>query len=150
MFGAALLKGRRPALVMACTDLPDVNAMVSRQAERSGLWVNRVDDPGESSVHVPSVLRIGSLTLAIFSGGAAPVFVKHLRKRLEKFLGPSIAREVRLLSEFRGMLQSRVDSPARRKRILTRLLADGVPALIASRSAKDRRKALSRLIEERT
>ena len=41
-------------LVLACTDRPDVNAMVAADAERSRLWCVRADDAGESAALVPA------------------------------------------------------------------------------------------------
>lgn len=60
-------------LVIAATDDEAVNAEVAREAEARRLLVNVVDDAERSRFHVPARLRRGALTVAISSGGKAPV-----------------------------------------------------------------------------
>lgn len=139
----------RPALIFVCTDSADINGQVQRDAERAGIWVNRADNPSESSVHIPSVARFGRLTLAIFSGGRGPVYVKYVRKRLEKILGSTVATELNLLTEFRQALRGRVQAEFRRKRILTRLVEDGTLEKMARLPARRRREMLMACLEDR-
>lgn len=142
--------GRRPVAVFACTDSAKINGRIAREADAAGIWVNRADCPDGSTAHVPSIARLGPLTLAIFSGGRAPVFVKYVRQRLERLLGPHVSAELNLLAEFRRRLRDRVDSAARRKRILTRLVQDGALERMARQPAGRRRALLNKELEART
>lgn len=144
-----LTYGRRPVAVFACTDSETVNARVAREAGAAGIWVNRADSPNGSTVHVPSIARLGPLTLAIFSGGRAPVFVKYVRQRLERMLGPHVAVELNLLAEFRRRLRDRVGSAGRRKRILTRLVQDGAIERMSRLNARRRKSVLNKELEDR-
>src|SRR3990167_5856914 len=134
-----------PALVFACTDDPVINKRIERWAAARGLWVNRADTP-KSALHVPAVAQLGGgLQVAIFSGGQSPGYVKYLRKRLERAIGSSVPEELRMLAHLRTLLKKTVDSPARRKRILTRLIETGALARLARRSPRDRKAALKKL-----
>lgn len=149
-FGPEVISKVKPVMVFACTDSSDVNSLVAKKAMSAGIWLNQADSPASSTVHIPSVAKLGPILLAIFSGGEAPVFVKYIRRRLERLLGPHLGVELRLLSEFRRLLKNRVNGAARRKRILTRLVEDGSLEILARRDARERRKALLKLILERT
>ncbi len=142
-------KSVRPVLAFACTDSPETNRRVVRDAATSGTWINSVDSPDESSIHIPATARIGGVTLAIFSGGLAPVFVTYLRKRIEQVLGPKIRNELHLLVWFRRHLREKVSSPSRRKRILTRLVEDGTLDRLAALPPRHRRPAMMRCLEDR-
>ena len=150
-FAAGLISRLKPVLVFACTDSEQVNGEISRMASCRGIWVNRSDRPAESPVHFPAIARLGpNLCMAVFSGGRAPVYVKHLRKRIEKILGPRVSTELKLIDEFRRRLRARVEGSARRKRILTRLVEDGTVERVARQPAARRGPALRRLLEKRT
>ena len=138
-----------PVMVFACTDRPRVNEIVAKSSAAKRIWVNRADSPAQSGVHIPSVARLGRLTLAIFSGGRSPAFVKYVRRRLERALGSRVSAELDILAEFRRELKVRVASVSRRKRILTRLIEDGTLKRIAARPARSRPALIRKFLEGR-
>ena len=77
----------RPALVVAATDDPDLNAVVADAAREAGALVNRADRSGSDrdveSVVVPATVEDGSVSVAISTGGASPALTKHLREQVE-------------------------------------------------------------------
>lgn len=68
-------------LAIAATDGREVNRAVAEEGAARRLWVNVVDDTELTRVQVPAVVRHGPLTVAISSGGAAPVLARQLRAR---------------------------------------------------------------------
>ena len=146
-FGPADKIAGRPAVIFACTSSESVNRRLGRLAASAGIWINRADSPNDSDVHVPSVARFGGLTIAIFSGGLGPAFVKYLRKRLERELGSYVASELRLLGNLRRRLKKHIPSANRRKRILTQLLKDGSIERLARRPAREREMSLRSALE---
>lgn len=141
--------GSGGGLVFVCTDSDETNSRIAREAEEAGLWVNRADCPEGSTAHLPAIAQLGHLTVAIFSGGRSPAYVKYLRKRIEKILGPTVGVELGLLAEIRKTLQEKVPSQARRKRILTRLIEDRSLETIAGEPKRRREAALRERLEDR-
>ena len=78
-------------LVIAATNDPAVNAAVHADAEASGVWVNAADDPDHCSVVLPAVLRRGSVTIAVSTGGDSPALAVWLRDRIADIVGPDFA-----------------------------------------------------------
>ncbi len=69
-------------LVVAGTDVPEVNRAVFAGAERRGILVNAVDDPPYCDYYFPSIVKRGDLQIAISTAGESPAFAQQLRKEL--------------------------------------------------------------------
>jgi len=75
-----------PALVVAATDDPAVNAAIEAAAAERGVLVNRADESGTrrpGSVVVPATVRDDPVVVAVATGGQSPALSRHLRERLE-------------------------------------------------------------------
>ena len=72
-------------LVLACTDVPKVNAAVHAAASGRGLWCLRADDAAVSDAWVPAVHRTGDTVVAVSAGGA-PARARALRDRIAALL----------------------------------------------------------------
>ena len=83
-------------LVVACTDDPAVNALVSAGAERRRLLCVRADDADAGTARVPAVLRRGEVTVAV-NGGDDPRRARALRDAIAVGLdaGSLVSRPVR-------------------------------------------------------
>jgi siroheme synthase-like protein len=73
-------------LVVTATDDRAVNAAVSAEARRRGIWVNSADDPANCTFTLPAVARDGAVTVAVSTGGASPALASHLRAEIERWL----------------------------------------------------------------
>ncbi|MCA1692448.1 MAG: bifunctional precorrin-2 dehydrogenase/sirohydrochlorin ferrochelatase [Acidimicrobiales bacterium] len=98
------LEGRR--LVIAATDDRRINEAVYRDAEAAGVWVNGADDPDHCSFTLPSVVRRGSLMIAVSTGGRSPALARWLRERLERDIGPEYEVLLDLLAAERASLKA--------------------------------------------
>ena len=74
-------------LVITATNEAAVNAVVSADATRRGIWVNSADDPANCTFTLPAVARDGDVTVAVATGGASPALSSHLRGEIEAWLG---------------------------------------------------------------
>jgi len=74
-------------LVITATDEAAVNAAVSADATRRGIWVNSADDPANCTFTLPAVAHDGEVTVAVATGGASPALASHLRGEIEAWLG---------------------------------------------------------------
>ena len=71
------------AWLVVAAATPEVNRAVRAAAEERHLFVNAVDDPEAASAYAAAVVRRGSMTLAVSTGGGAPALAGLLREALE-------------------------------------------------------------------
>ncbi|MEJ2060131.1 MAG: siroheme synthase CysG [Gammaproteobacteria bacterium] len=95
------------ALVVAATDSPLVNRWVYQKACERGLPVNVVDEPGLCSFIFPAIVDRAPVTIAISSGGAAPVLTRILRNRLESSIPAAYGRLAELVGRYRAAVKRR-------------------------------------------
>jgi len=88
-------------LVVAGTADPQVNAEVAQAAAARSTLCVRVDARGDGSADLAGVVRRGPLTIAVSTGGRAPVLAGHLRSELEQTYGPEWGEAVTLYGELR-------------------------------------------------
>ena len=58
------------------------------RARACGALVHIEDEPAHSDLHLPAVLRRGSLAIAISTGGASPALAVRLKQALGEWIGP--------------------------------------------------------------
>jgi len=118
-----------PALVVAATDDPAVNAAAEAAALDAGILVNRTDvsggrDPG--SVVVPATVEDGPVRVAISTGGRSPALSKALRQRIESEIEGAGAM-AELSGDLRSELAEAGVDPANRRAAIRRVVrSEGV------------------------
>ncbi|WP_126536344.1 siroheme synthase CysG [Aerosticca soli] len=115
-------------LVVAATDDRELNRLVANLAELQRIFVNVVDDAELSSFHVPAVVDRAPLTIAISSGGDAPMLARLVRERLEALLEPSLGALASLAARLRKRIRLRHPDMAARRRFYEELFAGPVAA----------------------
>ena len=93
------LKGS--VIAYSATNRRAVNETVRSDAEREGVLLNVVDDPGLSDFISPALVRRGALLLAVSSSGACPVVARRIRERLEVQFGEEYAPFLELVGAIR-------------------------------------------------
>ncbi len=109
-------------LAVSATDQSSVNRQVATDGARRKIWTNVVDDPGRSSVIAPAWFRRGALVVAFSTGGASPALAQQLRRRLSRDIGKDYAAYVALLARLRRRIHRQVADPAKRQRLMRRVL----------------------------
>src|SRR5580693_1764111 len=95
-------------VVIAATDVPEVNALVYREAVKRNIPCNSVDDIPNCDFFFGSVVSRGDLQIAISTAGESPAVAQRLRREIDeqlpRDLGPwlselgALRREVRSAS----------------------------------------------------
>lgn len=111
-FEAAQLDGAR--LVIAATDDRTLNRQIAAEARVRNIPVNVVDDPEPSTFITPAIIERPPLTVAISTGGAAPVLARRLRERLEATLPQAYGDLAAYTQSRRDRVKAVLDTPARR------------------------------------
>ncbi|WND01528.1 siroheme synthase CysG [Temperatibacter marinus] len=70
------------------------------------LPVNVVDKPADSDFTTPAAVKRGEVSIAIASGGAAPVFIRRIRAVLERSLPSSLSTLSSVAGSIRGKLKT--------------------------------------------
>ena len=73
-------------IVFVATNDKKVNQHISQLAKARNIHVNVVDSPEQCSFITPAIIDRNPVTIALCSGGVAPVLLRHLRQKLEAFL----------------------------------------------------------------
>ena len=84
-------------LVIAATNVMDVNTSVFEAAERRSIPVNVVDVPPLCSFILPAVERNGPLAVAISTGGASPALAKRMKREIADKVGNEYVKLAELL-----------------------------------------------------
>ena len=97
-YQSADLEGR--FLVVAATNVPEVNRRVYEDAERRSMLCNVADVPDLCNFILPAVLRRDPIAIGISTGGASPALAQWLRRDIGRIVGPehqALALELRRL-----------------------------------------------------
>ncbi|MEP6898475.1 MAG: siroheme synthase CysG, partial [Rhodanobacter sp.] len=117
-------------LVVAATSDTELNRLIATFAGLRRIFVNVVDDAMLSSFHVPAVVDRAPLTIAISSGGEAPMLARLVRERLETLLDHSLGALATLAARLRKRIRVRYPDIAARRRFYERLFAGQVATLL--------------------
>ena len=109
-------------LVIAATSDKTLNARIAALGESRRVFVNVVDDAALSQFHVPAVIDRSPVTVAISSGGEAPMLARLLRERLEVWIDHAWGPFAALLGRMREVIRTRHRDPAVRRRFYERVL----------------------------
>ncbi len=95
---------RTAFLVVVVSQAPPIVQAVWEETRGRNILVNTLDNVPHCDFIAPSIVRRGDLTVAISTGGKAPVMAVRLRQKLEKELGPEHARFLELAGMLRAPL----------------------------------------------
>ena len=102
-------------LVVAATDDHELNARVAATAEDRRILANVVDAPALSRFQVPAMVDRTPLTVAVSTGGAAPVIARRVREMLETELDHALGALTALAQRYRTRISLRWPDLAERR-----------------------------------
>ena len=102
-------------LVIAATDDHALNAHIAASAEERRILANVVDAPALSRFQVPAMVDRTPLTVAVSTGGAAPVIARRVRETLETELDHALGPLTALAQRYRTRITQRWPDMAERR-----------------------------------
>lgn len=136
-------------LVIAATDVREVNSRITQLCNEQGIHVNVVDDPGNSSFVVPATLNRGRIQLAISTGGASPVLSRMLKSRLEAYIPTAYGELAELAEKYRGAVKKAFATGKERKQFWEDVLDGPIAELVFAGRNEDARQSLEQAIKNK-
>jgi precorrin-2 dehydrogenase/sirohydrochlorin ferrochelatase len=93
-------------IVAATTYEPELAEAIWTDGQKNGQLVNIVDVPAHCNFIVPSILRRGSLTIAVSTEGSSPSLAKRIRQKLESLFPSSYEGYMRLATIARQYMRA--------------------------------------------
>ncbi|MEL7271003.1 MAG: bifunctional precorrin-2 dehydrogenase/sirohydrochlorin ferrochelatase [Bacteroidota bacterium] len=97
------LKGKH--IVVATTDVPDVNEKVYHDCRKRSTLVNVADNPPFCDFYMGGIVTKGNVKVAISTNGKSPTTAKRLRQFFEDVIPENIDDLVKNLNEYRKTIQ---------------------------------------------
>lgn len=107
--------------VIAATDSREVNRQVSGLCRAGNIPVNVADDAELCTFLFPALIRRGSLTVGISTGGASPTAAACLREQAEQLLPERTEDILDFLHAERETLRAEIPEAAERRELLRKL-----------------------------
>jgi uroporphyrin-III C-methyltransferase / precorrin-2 dehydrogenase / sirohydrochlorin ferrochelatase len=123
-FAPEMLAGA--ALVFVAGASLALGERVAREARARGIPVNVMDEPRLCSFFMPAIVERGPVTVAIGTGGTAPMLARLLRQWLDAILPARLGALASLAGRFRPLVKRRVPDPAARRRFWQALFTGDV------------------------
>ncbi len=92
-----------------------------------GIPVNVVDRPALCSALLPAIIDRAPMTIAVSSGGAAPVLARLVRQKIEAVLPPGLGLIAALAERWKAAIRQRLPALGPRRRFLEQVL-EGEPS----------------------
>jgi uroporphyrin-III C-methyltransferase/precorrin-2 dehydrogenase/sirohydrochlorin ferrochelatase len=118
------------ALAIGADAAEDDLVALSQAAMAIGIPVNIVDRPELCSFITPSIIDRDPVTIAVSTGGAAPVLARMLRAKIEAMIPPAYGRLAALADSFKAGLRARLPDVTQRRRVLERALTGNAAELV--------------------
>jgi uroporphyrin-III C-methyltransferase / precorrin-2 dehydrogenase / sirohydrochlorin ferrochelatase len=135
-------------LVIAASDDVVCNAKASELCRARRIPVNVVDASELCSFIMPSIVDRAPLTIAISSGGRAPVLARLLRERLESTLPAALGALATLAGEFRGAVRKKFKTLSDRRTFWERTIDGRAAELIYAGRPEAARDAVRRSLSD--
>lgn len=137
-------------LVITATNVREVNSQVAQVADQQNILVNVADSPEESSFILPSVVDRSPVTIAVSTGGAAPVLARQLRMKLETLVPASCGELAAITEEYRPSVKAQLPDPEHRKRFWEHVLRSSFSELVYAGQPDAARKVFEDMLQQQT
>ncbi|KJS22538.1 MAG: hypothetical protein VR72_05730 [Clostridiaceae bacterium BRH_c20a] len=133
-------------LVIAATNIREVNQEIANFCHAANILVNVVDSPNDSSFIVNSYLKQGDLTLAISTNGKSPALSHKIREDLTVLFGPEYAVLLDLLAEVRGMAKKNIEDEVKRNKFFREIVRTDILQIIKEYGIEEARERVKKCL----
>ncbi|MCG2574376.1 siroheme synthase CysG [Acinetobacter sp. ME22] len=102
-------------LVIAATNVPEVNHRVFTLGEQHNLLVNSVDDIPHCRFMMPAIIDRSPLVVSVASNGASPVLSRQLRTQIEALLPHALGKLAQFSGHWRKQVKEKIPNPDQRR-----------------------------------
>lgn len=134
-------------LVISATADRRINSPISSYCHRKGILVNVVDSPKECNFILPSVLKRGSLAIAISTGGISPALSKKIRQDLEERFGVEYAKLLRIMAKLRPEVLRKIKNSVSRKIFFQKAVQAEILDLLKRNKEQQAREKIRAMLE---
>jgi len=106
---------------VAATDDRELNRAISRLCREQRVLVNTVDDREACSFIFPALVREGSLSIGISTGGASPSAAIYLKEQIQELLPENAGELLAWLESLRDRIKREIPEERRRAAFFSRL-----------------------------
>jgi len=135
-------------MVIGATSDKSLNKKVSQAGREKNKLVNIVDNQALCDFIAPAVIRRGDFVISVSTSGDAPFFTKHLAARLRKIYGKEYTLYIKLLSQARKKVISRIKEHKKRQKLFNKMLAPSIVNMIKSGKPALAKKKLNEIINK--
>lgn len=145
-FDAAQLDG---VVLAVGADAPEPDLLaLSQAAQARGIPVNVVDRPALCSFIMPAIVDRDPVTIAISTGGAAPVLARMVRQKIEAVLPPTLGVLAALAGRMNAAVRRALPELGARRRFLEHALAGPPAALALAGRVAEAENAFARALDD--
>lgn len=134
-------------LVVAATDNRELNEAVSRDAGERHIFVNVVDNPDLCTFIMPSIIDRSPVTIAIGTGGNAPVLARLLRGKIEALIPHRYGALAQLAAKYRDKVKDKLPTGTSRKNFWEKVFEGSIAERVFSGNQEAAEQQLETLLE---
>ncbi|PCI69486.1 MAG: uroporphyrinogen-III C-methyltransferase [Piscirickettsiaceae bacterium] len=134
-------------IISACND-QQTNSDVSEEAHQHNIPINVVDQPELCSFIFPAIIDRSPMTIAISSGGKAPVLSRLTRAKLETLLPQKLGNLAKLASKFRQTVKQHFTHVEQRRIFWEHIFNGPIADLSYQGKSEEAEVALERRLNE--
>ena len=120
----AYLKGKH--IVIATTDVPEVNVEVYNHCRALDKLVNVADNPPYCDFYMGGIVTKGNVKIAISTNGKSPTTAKRLRQFFEDVIPEDITKMVQNLNDYRKTIKADFEQKVTKMNEITEKLVEKV------------------------
>ena len=116
------LQGRH--IVIATTDIPEINIQVWKDCRAEAKLVNVADNPPYCDFYMGGIVTKGNVKIAISTNGKSPTTAKRLRQFFEDVIPDNIDDLVKNLNEYRKTIKGNFEEKVEKLNEFTKSLVE--------------------------
>ncbi len=107
-------------MVIAATDIPELNNSIANRARDQMILANSVDEPEYCDFYIPSIVEAGDIKIAVSTNGKAPAVAQRIRLELEPIARDIYKPILERIAEFRSKVHTKITGKqaARRSKLI--------------------------------